>query len=71
MLTRRENGQSPLPVEPHPSYLLPSQQLRDCSKLDIKDRQRSIGNVKGYPVFLIDLDDYGDQAPDLEPIIYD
>ena len=53
------------------TYLLPSQQLRDCSKLDIKDKQRSIGNVKGYPVFLIDLDDYGDQAPDLEPIIYD
>ena len=53
------------------TYLLPSQQLRDCSKLDIKDRQRSIGNVKGYPVFLIDLDDYGDQSPDLEPIIYD
>ena len=24
-----------------------------------------------YPVFLIDLDDYGDQSPDLEPIIYD
>ena len=51
-------------------------QPRQCvppflSKLDIKDRQRSIGNVKGYPVFLIDLDDYGDQSPDLEPIIYD
>ncbi|MQG18309.1 MAG: hypothetical protein FI687_00815 [SAR202 cluster bacterium] len=53
------------------TYLLPSQQLQDCTKLDIRDRQRSLGNVKGSPVYMIDLDEYGDQSPDIEPIIYD